>query len=375
MVKDFRSWLGNKGNKHTEAIFERCALTLVERKRVRDLQRKTSKVGSMKKDETVNENAKKELELDAIFLETFVLATELNLFGEGPPRHMDGKRSSSKRGEGEQRSRRYSRLYEENEFSSFSLQHNDGKFNVELLKLFGIGEERLKEYFRIYLKQGDLNCAYRGKDADEYVSLKRIPTFAKEISDELTMKRERCISLQYAPLKTYTNTELIEEINFINSFFANHGMNDERRVASRNIKEENVQKLMYMRERLRLLSNSKWKEYRDEQLRKVTNGDEGLSPVAEIKDVLEEQLKQPLFYFGDYGANFPAASQLFNFERKKYINDNSEEEDPQPNFEPHGTIDMGSDDEEEFVPVQRLNGRRKTNFNGLLSAFARPKNS
>ena len=300
-------------------MFERCALTLVDRKKARDLQRKVSKVGSAgKKKDKGRDCEDNALEIDAIFLEVFVLATELNLFGEGPPCHMDSRRNSKNRGEScDQQKKRFSCEYLPYEFSTFyAPKGQQVHLNKNLLKLVSIGEGRLRDYFEVYLKKGDLNCTYRGKDAEGYVSLKKLPTFAKDIQDDINCKKERCHSIDYKVLKTHTNEELKQEIKCLNGIFRGLNCNGEMEKVSTS-KDENIGILISLRRILKRNSDA-WKDYKEQQIRNIEspNDEEGLSNEV-VADILANELENVFFNLGEYRNN-ATATKNFVFNATKY---------------------------------------------------------
>ena len=281
MVKDFRSWLGNTGNKHTQTIFERCALSLVSRMRDRDLQHEVYKAKSSN-----NKNNKKKddsgLEIDSIFLETYVMAIETNLFGDGPPRHMTSRYSSKDRGDGRRRERIFSEEYKRNEFSTICDKALN--LNEELLELYSIGEKRLSDYFNSYLKKGDLDETYRGNEDENYVSLQSLPVFKKEVQDKKNLKISRVTSTLFDELnKGYTAVELVKELKYLNETIESLGLGKDQKEKRANRKDQNIIKVILLRERIKLV-DKEWEARRRNEIKRQmgeTDDDRGITEIIE----------------------------------------------------------------------------------------------
>ena len=361
MVKDFRSWLGNTGNKHTQTIFERCALTLASRKIDRNLQRNASKVDSTKENKKDSMEDKVGLEIDAIFLETYVMAVELNLFGEGPPLHMNGKHNSRSRGDGNRREQMFSEQYNHGEFSSICEKRI--QLNPTLLELFSIGEERLKDYFNVYLKEGDLDETYRGKEDDNYVSLKSIPIFQKEVQEAKDQKIKRVTSVTYSDLNSwYTAAELVKEIHYLNRIIRSLGKTDEQEKLGKK-KDQNVVKVILLREKIKHL-DKEWEAKRNSE---ITDEVGGASEEKDVSEVLEKELENSFFTFGSYTLNDQnkEMSKKYSFIRRRYLTD-----DTGSNNHDDGSIhhhnELCFDDTEDDNLQSSPNIRRGTNYGDLF---------
>ena len=168
MMKDFRTWLGKMASANTESMVSRCALNMNERKKERVFGRSKLKLEDQPKKSGLQA---KPVELDHVYCQVLTFATEANLYGDGPLRHLP-KGPMSKRNPTDMDPEDAFFSFEENEFSTIcSKPGKPTHLNKEMLSLYSTGRERLESYFDLFLKNGDLTDPKR---SEKEVSLSAI---------------------------------------------------------------------------------------------------------------------------------------------------------------------------------------------------------
>ena len=213
MMKDFRTWLGKMASANTESMVSRCALNMNERKKERVFGRRELKVEDKEKK---SGSQAKPIELDHIYCQVLTFATDANLYGDGPLRHLPKGPMSKRNPIGADIDPEDAFIpFEEDEFSTIcSKAGKPTHLNKEMLSLYSTGRERLESYFNLFLKHGDLNDPKR---SEKEVSLSAIDPImsASDRKDELDLERSIVTEADII-FKNYKIDELKEEIRQLN---------------------------------------------------------------------------------------------------------------------------------------------------------------
>lgn len=205
MMKDLRVWTGNVGTEHTGSHLETTCLNLVDRKKARAFGAFEVKSESAKRQtqqKKAGEAKVKELQIDHVFIETVIFATEANLFGNGAPKHIKkGAAAKFERGD-----RAISEYYD-NEHSQIC--NPETKLNKEALRGRSIGVERSRAYFDHFFVAGEADETQRG---EKEVKLTTIDPLMSEADKNSEKELERATTTDTRILeKFYTVQELKTE--------------------------------------------------------------------------------------------------------------------------------------------------------------------
>ena len=310
MMKDLRMWLGKSGTSHTGTLLERCALTLVQRKRDRATSRRAYTGGTKSLP-----NNKDIIEIDAIFCEAFVFAMDCNFFGEGPPHHCN------RRGPYVSRDMERSVNYEPGEEGFSILSNKSVLVNKLLLSIFSIGDSRLRRYFEKYTKDGTFfTSSYRSEDeaANDGVSLKTVEPLRQDAEKEMKSKIERSTSTDYKKIDlSYNKDELKIDLQVLYNYYKdNYDQNlDNYYAPNGDSKAQNICKIITLR-RWVLERNPLWKEATERRIRdEWQQSQEDLA----IESIMEKELQLP-FLTLEHGSKYVNIDLIYKFKRDRVEN-------------------------------------------------------
>ena len=224
MVKDLRMWLGKYSTLHHETLIKQVAATLNERKKAK------AEGAKVEKNKT-DENGIKQLPLDQSFFEVLLYCDETNLWGPGPikpckpgPYSKRQRQRASAGGvtsHGDETNDDLNIVDDEHSFLSLS-----GKvLNKDVLFSLSTGEERARDYFDHFLKDGDWFDPSRSETKG--VPLSKINPEIADV-EESFMKKEmsRIEIVEFKKLDaSYTKDELKRELKCLNDSLMEHGHN------------------------------------------------------------------------------------------------------------------------------------------------------
>lgn len=279
-MRDLRVWLGKTGNKHSMALLERCALTLVDRKKNRNLGCTNKHKGDQVEEGDVG--------IDSIFCEVFVFAVDCNLFGKGPPKHFKNRSSSSKRD--------ISREFTNNDEDGFAtICDANEKLNKEIISIFSIGEDRLKRYFNAFTKNGKHLEPYHSEDERHGgVSLRSIKPLLKESNEFRNAQVKRSVTVKQKDIdKWYNRDELKIELEELIKYYKETIDNDlDDNFKPEDTKESNIPKLIMLRKMI-IKSDPNWSSTRINEIkRKMVEED---SEQEDIGTMITNELDSKLF--------------------------------------------------------------------------------
>jgi hypothetical protein len=338
MMKDLRVWLGKTGNKHSMALLERCALTLVDRKNNRSL-------GCTNKHKGDQELEEGDVGIDAIFCEVFVFVVDCNLFGKGPPKHFKNRSSSTKRG--------ISREFTNNEDGFSTICDANEKLNKEIISIFSIGESRLKRYYNAFTKNGKHLETYRSEDERHGgVSLRSIKPLVRESKEFWISQVKRSVTVKQKDIDRWYNRfdlkmELEELIKYYKETIDN---NLDDNFNPGDTKESNIPKLIMLRNMIKSHVPN-WSTRRMKEIEEKMEEERGAHDL-DIEVMIARELNTKLF-------RLPAHDRYDQIHTLKRLT-NSEQNDVITN----DTIEFGSDDDDHNMSDGNVD-RRKSNGVGM----------
>ena len=344
MMKDFRTWLGKMASANTESMVSRCALNMNERKKERVFGRSELKLEDQPKK---SGSQAKPVELDHVYCQVLTFATEANLYGDGPLRHLP-KGPMSKRNPTDMDPEDAFFSFEENEFSTIcSKPGKPTHLNKEMLSLYSTGRERLESYFDLFLKNGDLTDPKR---SEKEVSLSAIDPImsASDKKDELDLERGIATEADIIS-KNYTNAELKEEIRQLNE------QNIQLREALDNslptftpssiggTKAELVAKVVILRFGLIRL-NENWQSERKQEIQARLN-ERSTNQSSTMRNDMAKELENSLYTLNGATAKRESNENSIEFEVKNYFTavENDDDEDRHLGGV---NLDLGDDDDD-----------------------------
>ena len=339
MMKDLRSWLGKTASQHTESLLERCALNLNNLKRERSYGsnelNSTNKSGS---DTT-------QLALDHVFLEVLVLAEEANLFGDGPLRHVKKGPANKRNNKDGQLS--FEEFEEDEKFTTIgsTTERNRIHLNKEMLSLFELGRERLEDYYKEFLQEGDLDDPKR---SEKKVSLAAIDPLKSASDKEDTINLDRSTSTDMASIaNNYTVEGLKREIQYLNQKHLMLREENESLPQFESIKDDGtknvlVSKVVILRNDLIAIHPS-WASERLDEIREQMRS-RGENEDETMQEKMEKELGNKVYTLN--GATAKNEGATFTFQVENYIsmdNDDSSSDDDSGRNNPR-TVTFADDD-------------------------------
>jgi hypothetical protein len=277
MMKDLRMWCGNVASPHTSRLLETCALGLNRR-----VEAKSFGASELKNPSKMSGDEKRQLQIDHVYCEVVVFCEEANLFGPGAPRHVcKGK------GERFQRGMRKNYEYDEGELSTLS--DLSAIINPETLQIRSIGVQRLKEYVKHFLVDGDLDDPMRG---EQEIKLYAINPLENEEQRCANVELARCATLDLSKIEDgYTCEELKAEIAYLRSILQDAA--SEIRI-NLNVKKS---ELCYQVKRLReemCSFDSEWADMREADVIRKQR-ERGERDMLELNERIESEAEDPFY--------------------------------------------------------------------------------
>ena len=324
MMRDFRKWLGKTGNKFTGTLLERCALTLATRKEVLNVAGRSGVNAGGSTESAPDEES---VHVDYIFCEVFVFAMETNLFGPGPPRHCNTRGASKGRDKGRRRggdriSRHFSNMFIAGEDGFSTICDPTAKLNRNSLRIFDIGDKRLRSYYDVYHKTGDLHDPHRTEDeTNGGVSLKSVKPLSTDAEKDNRMKVERSTTTKFEVINSnYTVNELDTEITYLRDYIVtniNGQFTDDLLPPSR-VKDNCVAKVIVLRNIIIGANGSDWINVRKEEITNAIEIERHQGGDANsIERIITEELANEFYNLSSYTDSKRFKS--FSFSRVKYI--------------------------------------------------------
>ena len=211
MMRDMRMWCGKYATAHHHNLVQQVAATLNERKKLKMEGARNTKRGDHDSDDG--------LEINRVFCETLIFATETNIWKVGADvQQMEGSSNTTS----QQRSNTAPTIDSSSstrpslapKFESF----NGIPLNTDILFCLSTGTNRAKEYFKRFLVDGEWSESTRSENESEGgVSLKKIDGTVAEDEKEFEIDVRRIEFLDVEAIKgAYIVDELKAELQKMN---------------------------------------------------------------------------------------------------------------------------------------------------------------
>lgn len=362
MMKDLRSWLGKMASKNTDSLLERCALNLNILKRERQY-------GNAELNSSNKEDSQTQVLLDHIFLEVLIMADEANFFGDGPLKHV--RKGPAKERMNEDGMLNFDEFLEDEKFTTIcSTEKNPIHLNKEMLSLFNLGRDRLEEYYKEFLLDGDLDDPKR---SETKVSLSAIDPLSSASNKKDLLDLERSTSTDTSKITTvYTVDDLKTEIGYLNQQHRSFRERNEdntigpfESVKADGNKHVLVSKVVLLRNDLIKLDPN-WAKNRTRDIENQIKAREK-NENESMKEKMKKELDNIIYTLD--GADAKRESKKFTFTVNNYISsedDNHGNDRAGEGNNPRTVTFAESDDDREQTTTRRAGDRESMGFGSQL---------
>jgi|AntRauTorckE5430_2_1112549.scaffolds.fasta_scaffold03186_3 hypothetical protein len=304
-------WMGKTGNIFTETLLERCALQLAKMKEARNLCKAAERGGSSSPD--IEDDDEAGIEVDYVFCEVFVFASETNLFGPGEPLHYKKQASSKGRGESRGKGKTYGRTDD----ASFSTICNEKEqLNKNSLRIYSVGNSRLKRYFDTFHKDGDIMDPYRGEiNSNGGVSLKSIKPLKVDAEKDINDKVIASTSTKFNEIqKHYSNQASAHvEVTYLHEYVEQNideTISDDLRCDSDDQVESSIAKIMVLRQ-LIIKHDKFWVTNRSMEIKISLEQEQGEHDQS-IQEIIDTELEDDFFKLQSFTTERATRLHTFN---------------------------------------------------------------
>ena len=318
-MKDFRMKTGHVDRGRIESQMEAAAMNLVDVKKAQAFGSFEAKSEDAKRDAQKRKAGKakvKELDIDHVFVETLIFATEANLFGEGPPRHIK-KGPARNFFENGVYFGRWDVEYDEHEFTQIC--NKKMNLNVESLRARSIGKERCEAYFNHFFVVGDEDETGR---SEKEVQLTFIDPLMSEKNKSSNKDLVRSTSTDLSVLEAnYTIDELKNEVQELNDLLSLREDYTHRELPRGSMRKSDwCHQLKILRQEMMQL-NPSWENDTLALIRSEISARFD-QDILSLREILEEELSDPFFIL-DYDEK--AKQTVYNFAHEDGSETNQDE--------------------------------------------------